>query len=223
MARIARVVAEGMPHHITQRGNRRQKVFFSDEDYAFYIDLMAKWCREYAVDIWAYCLMPNHIHLIAVPAKKENLSLAIGEAHRRYTRSINFREGWRGHLWQERFSSFVMDERYLLAAARYIENNPVRAKLVSQPELWPWSSAAAHISGKNDKLVTAGPVLSLINGSWRDFLAKGLLPEESENIRLHERTGRPLGSTSFVSRLEQMLGKNLNPQKRGRKPRQNKK
>ncbi|MFW5909048.1 MAG: transposase, partial [Desulfosalsimonas sp.] len=91
------------------------------------------------------------------------------------------------------------------------------------PELWPWNSAAAHISGKNDKLVTAGPVLSLINGSWHDFLAKGLLPEESENIRLHERTGRPLGSTSFVSRLEQMLGKNLNPQKRGRKPRQNKK
>ena len=115
MARIARVVAEGMPHHITQRGNRRQKTFFSDEDYAAYIDLMAQWCRKYGVKIWIYCLMPNHIHLIAVPGKKENLRLAIGKAHHRYTRRINFREGWRGHLWQERFSSFVMDERYLLA------------------------------------------------------------------------------------------------------------
>jgi putative transposase len=94
MARIARVVAEGMPHHITQRGNRRQKTFFSNEDYAAYIDLMAQWCRKYAVDIWAYCLMPNH--LIAVPGKKENLRLAVGEAHRQYTRRVNFREGWPG-------------------------------------------------------------------------------------------------------------------------------
>ena len=97
MARIASVVAEGMPHHITQRGNRRQKTFFSDEDYAAYIDLMPQWCGKYAVDIWAYCLMPNHIHLIAVPEKKDNLRLAIGEAHRRYSRRINFRQGWRGH------------------------------------------------------------------------------------------------------------------------------
>jgi len=92
-----------MPHHITKRGNRRRKTFFSDKDYAAYIDLMAQWCRKYGVDIRAYCLMPNHIHLIAVPSKKEDLRLAIGETHRRYTRRINFREGWRGHLWQEPF------------------------------------------------------------------------------------------------------------------------
>ncbi|MCD6585412.1 MAG: transposase [Desulfobacteraceae bacterium] len=218
MARIARVVAEGMPHHITQRGNRRQKTFFSDEDYAAYIDLMAQWCRKYGVEIWAYCLMPNHIHLVAVPSKKENLRLAIGEAHRRYTRRINFREGWRGHLWQERFSSFVMDEQYLLACTRYIENNSVRAKLVAKPEQWRWSSAAAHISAQNDKLVTVEPLLSIINGNWENFLAGASSSEELEEIRRHGRTGRPLGGTSFVSQLADMLGRDLAPRKPGRKP-----
>ena len=219
MARIARVVVESLPHHITQRGNRRQETFFSDEDYAAYIDLMAQWCRKYAVDIWAYCLMPNHIHLIAVPGKKENLRLAIGEAHRRYTRRINFREGWRGHLWQERFSSFVMDERYLLACTRYIENNPVRAKLAGQPEQWRWSSAAAHISGQNDSLVNVAPLLSIIKGDWGDFLAEAISSVELNDIRKHEQTGRPLGDVSFVSHLEHLLDRNLRPRKPGRKPR----
>ena len=218
MARIARVVAEGMPHHITQRGNRRQKTFFSDEDYAAYIDLMAQWCGKYDVDIWAYCLMPNHTHLIAVPQKKENLRLAIGEAHRRYTRRINFREGWRGHLWQERFSSFVMDERYLLACARYIENNPVRAKLAGKPEQWPWSSAGAHMSGENDRLVNVEPLLAIINGDWRDFLTGAISSAELTDIRKHEKTGRPLGDVSFVSHLENLLGRELRPRKPGRKP-----
>ena len=218
MARIARVVAEGLPHHITQRGNRRQETFFSDEDYAAYIDLMAQWCRKYEVEIWAYCLMPNHIHLIAVPGKKENLRLAIGEAHRRYTRRINFREGWRGHLWQERFSSFVMDEHYLLACTRYIENNPVRAKLVENPEQWRWSSAAAHISGQDDKLVKVEPLLSLIMGDWRSFLTEAISSGEYDGIRKHEKTGRPLGDISFVSHLENLLGRELRPRKPGRKP-----
>jgi len=218
MARIARVVVAGMPHHITQRGNRRQKTFFTDEDYAAYIDLMAQWCRNYDVDIWAYCLMPNHTHLIAVPGKRESLRLAIGEAHRRYTRRINFREGWRGHLWQERFSSFVMDERYLLACARYIENNPVRAKLAGKPEQWPWSSAGAHVSGENDALVSVEPLLSIIDGDWRDFLTEAISSGEHADIRKHEKTGRPLGSVSFVSHLERLLDRKLRPRKPGRKP-----
>ncbi len=118
MTRLARVVAAGYPHHITQRGNRRQEVFFGDEDYQAYIDLLGTWCSHYGVGIWAYCLMPNHVHLIAVPESEEGLTPAISEAHRRYSRRINFREGWRGHLWQGRFASFPMDEPYLLAAAR---------------------------------------------------------------------------------------------------------
>ena len=129
MARIARVVAPGLPHHITQWGNRRQQTFFTDDDYQQYVALLSSSCRRSGVEIWAYCLMPNHVHLIAVPQEPDSLRAAIGEAHRRYTRMINFRQGWRGHLWQERFASFVMDEQYLLATARYVETNPVKAGL----------------------------------------------------------------------------------------------
>jgi len=109
MARMARVVAPGIPLHITQRGNRRQKTFFRDEDYLLYVDLMRHWCSRSGVAIWAYCLMPNHIHLIACPSDAKGLSKAIGEAHRRYTCAINLREDWRGYLWQGRFASFPMD------------------------------------------------------------------------------------------------------------------
>ncbi|MDO9079874.1 MAG: transposase [Desulfuromonadales bacterium] len=145
MARIARVIAPGIPHHLTQRGNRRQQTFFCDDDYSTYIDLMAEWCGKYRVTIWAWCLMPNHVHLIAVPESEESLARAIGEAHRRYTRRINFREKWRGHLWQERFASFPMDEGHLVSAARYVEMNPVAAGIVASPEDYPWSSARAHL------------------------------------------------------------------------------
>ena len=134
MARLARVVIPGMPHHITQRGNRRQPTFFCEEDYAAYLELMGQWCKERGVAVWAYCLMPNHVHLIAVPKSEDGLRRAIGKAHRRYTRRVNFREQWRGHLWQGRFASFVLDEPYLLAAARYVELNPVRAGLATCAE-----------------------------------------------------------------------------------------
>ena len=145
MARLARLVVPGLPHHVTQRGNRRQQTFFCEEDYAAYLELMAEWCAKRGVEIWAYCLMPNHVHLVAVPQSKDGLRRAIGEAHRRYTRRINFREKWRGYLWQGRFASFVMDEPYLLAAARYVELNPLRANLVADAAEWPWSSAGAHL------------------------------------------------------------------------------
>jgi len=154
MARLARLVIPGLPHLVTQRGNRRQPTFFNDGDYEAYIELMAAWCREEGVEIWSYCLMPNHVHLIAVPQTEDGLRRAIGEAHRRYTRRINFREKWRGCLWQGRFALFVMDEPYLLAAARYVELNPVRAKLAEQARQWPWSSAKAHLSGRDDKLTS---------------------------------------------------------------------
>jgi len=188
MARIARIVCPGKPHHITQRGNRRQQTFFNDDDYQSYQTLMSDWCKEYGVKIWAYCLMPNHIHLIAIPKTKESLKSAIGEAHRRYTRMINFRKGWRGHLWQGRFSSFILDENYLLACTRYIEMNPVRASLVKKAEDWPWSSASAHIKGKNDMLVNVNPLLRLIKKEWGDFY---------QNIRMkltsnyYENTNEP--------------------------------
>lgn len=175
MERMDSAVAPGIPHHVTQRGNRRQQTFFNDEDYLAYLaylELMSEWCRNYSVKTWAYFLMPNHVHLIVVPETKEGLKLAIGEAHRRYTRRINFREGWRGHLWQGRFSSFILDERYLMACARYIERNPVRSGLVKKPEDWPWSSAGSHIKGVDDILVTTEPLLNLVRKSWKSFLSQ---------------------------------------------------
>jgi len=216
MARLARVVIPGMPHHITQRGNRRRQTFFGDDDYAAYRQLMAQWCREHGVEIWAYCLMPNHVHLIAVPQSEDGLCRAIGEAHRRYARRINSREGWRGRLWQGRFASFVMDEPYLLAAARYVELNPVRARLTRTARQWRWSSARAHLSGRDDGLATVGPLLAMA-GDWRGLLRSALSEEELGQLRQHDRTGRPLGRDRFVGRLEKRLGRVLKPQKRGPK------
>ncbi len=167
MPRIARVTVPGVPHHITQRGNRRQKTFFNNKDYAVYIDLMAEWCNRFGVEVWAYCLMPNHVHLIAVPDTEDCLAKAIGEAHRRYTRHINFRKGWRGHLWQGRFASYPMDEVYLMVAARYIELNPVKARLVSKPELWKYSSAASHVYGEEDKLLSQTSSLNEMIDDWK--------------------------------------------------------
>ena len=217
MARIARVIVPGTPHHITQRGNRRQQTFFSDEDYSAYLSLLAEWCKKHRVEIWAWCLMPNHVHLIAVPETEEGIARAIGEAHRRYTRRINFREGWRGHLWQERFASFPMDEHYLLAAARYVEMNPVAAGLVSKPEEYRWSSAAAHLDRQDDTLTKVEPLLSIVP-DWKNFLS--LSPEDELDIlRKHERSGRPLGMESFfVEKIETSLERVLSPQKRGPKP-----
>ena len=217
MARMARVVIPGMPHHVTQRGNRRQQTFFNDGDYAAYLELMADWCRQEGVEIWGYCLMPNHVHLIAVPASKQALRRAIGEAHRRYTRRINFREKWRGYLWQGRFASFVMDDPYLLSAARYVELNPVRARLVPSAGQWPWSSARPHLSGRDDGLVKVAPLLAMA-GDWNALLDSAVREEELEDLREHGRTGRPLGDATFLERLEKIVGRPLKPQKRGPKP-----
>jgi putative transposase len=216
MARLARVVVPGMPHHITQRGNRRQQTFFNDEDYEAYLELMAEWCSDCQVAIWAYCLMPNHVHLIAVPKSEDGLRRAIGETHRRYTRRVNFREGWRGHLWQGRFASFVMDEPYLLAAARYIELNPVRAKIVDSPRDYSWSSARAHLKGKDDLMVKTAPLLALAE-NWRKLLTSAASEEELKLFRAHETTGRVLGDEEFQRRLEKKLGRVLRRQKPGPK------
>jgi len=215
MARLARVVVPGIPHHITQRGVRRMDTFFDDEDYETYLSLMHEWCLSAGIEIWAYCLMPNHIHLIAVPDGEASLARGIGEAHRRYTRYINFKKSWKGYLWQGRFASFPMDEDYLLAAARYVELNPVRARMVEKAEDYRWSSARAHLAGLDDGLVKVQPMLERVN-NWAELLAGGdqvLLDE----FRKHERTGRPLGNGDFVDRLSKLLGRELGKKKPGPK------
>ena len=191
MARMARVVVPGYPHHVTQRGNRRQSTFFGNDDYRAYLELMAEWCSRCGVEVWAYCLLPNHTHLIAVPVSEEGLRRAIGEAHRRYTRRINFRKKWSGHLWQGRFGSFVMDGPYLLNCARYVERNPVRAGLCDRPAEYPWSSAKAHLDGKDDILVRVKPLLDMLP-HWSAHLAVEPDAETVQRFKRHEGTGRPL-------------------------------
>jgi len=217
MARIPRVVVPGYPHHVTQRGNRLQPTFFCDEDYTEYRRLVGAALANCATEVWAYCLMPNHVHLIMVPQDRDGLRCVLGEAHRRYTRRVNLREGWRGHLWQERFHSFVMEERHLLAAARYIENNPVRAGLCSRAGDWPWSSAAAHLRGEDDALVRVEPLLDIIP-DWAGYLDDAPPEDLRDAIHRHTRTGRPLGSEGFVARLEAVTGRTLRRQKPGPKP-----
>jgi putative transposase len=217
MSRIARAVVPDLPHHVTQRGNRRQVTFFCPDDYLLYISLMSEWCRRCGVRIWAYCLMPNHSHLIAVPPSAEALRRAIGEAHRAYTRVVNRREGWTGHLWQGRFASFAMDERHTVAAARYVELNPVRAGLVHHPGEYRWSSARAHLAGRDDALVVAAPLLARAR-DWAAFL--GIPPDEDlvQRVRKHASTGRPLGSDAFIDELERQLNRTLRKGTPGRRP-----
>ena len=200
MARLARAVVPGLPHHVTQRGNRRQQTFFCEDDYREYLALLGEWFGRHGVRLLGYCLMPNHVHLIVVPPTEDALCRAIGETHRRYTRRVNFREGWRGHLWQGRFASLVMDEPYLLAAVRYVERNPVKAKLVRHAAAWSWSSAAAHVSGEPDGVVETGWLCKRIAGwvcTWQQHLGYADEPGLGRIMQQHEnRAGRWVASRS---------------------------
>ncbi|MFH1305922.1 MAG: transposase [Candidatus Omnitrophota bacterium] len=216
MPRIARVVVPDYPHHIVQRGNRRQKVFFNENDYNEYLKLLGEYTKRFKVDILAYCLMPNHVHLVVTPRQQGNLARAIGETHRNYTRFINFREKWQGYLWQGRFSSYVLDERHLLAVIRYILLNPVKAKIVTKPWDYIYSSAQHHLRINGNSLVKDDLLQELID-NWKGFLAVFPTDGDVELLRLHERTGRPLGDNHFIEKLEDILKINLKKKKAGRK------
>ncbi len=217
MPRLARVVIPGFPHHVIQRGNRRLAVFFNDEDRSAYLALLRKACVKHGVNIWAYCLMPNHVHVIAVPEREDGLARCFGEAHLHYTWRINTQNGWRGHLWQARFGSSVMDERYLMAAVRYVERNPVRAGIVRQAWEYRWSSAAWHVGlVKHDPLVSEDELLKGLIGDWQLYLSA---EEDSRQMTIIEReslVSRPLGSEEFIRELEQRLGRPLLRGKAGR-------
>lgn len=216
MARMARVVVPGIPHHIVQRGNRRQPVFFTDQDYRFYLYLLKKETGNANVEIWAYCLMPNHVHLILVPSDEDGLRKALAETHRQYTKEINRREGWSGYLWQGRFQSYPMDEAHLLRAIRYIELNPVRAGLVVTPDLYPWSSAILHINRQENSLINIIPVTSLVD-DYQGYLADGIDDKLFDQLEYHLSTGRPFGDPVFLARVEEITGRSLIKQKPGPK------
>jgi putative transposase len=192
------------------------KTFFSADDYRFYLELLAEYKTEAAVSVWAYCLMPNHVHFVVVPDKEDSLSCLFRRVHREYSRYINFRERWKGHLWQERFHSFVMDEQYLMATVRYVELNPVRAKLCEKAEDWPWSSASSHLARRDDSVTSVKPMLELVD-DWQSYLAIEPTEEQLSAIRKHTSSGRPAGIEDFIDKLELVSGRRLRKLKPGPK------
>jgi len=215
MPRIARVVVPDWPHHITQRGVRRMDVFFSDGDRIDYLALLREQGARFGVQYIAWCLMDNHVHLIAVPENESSLAKGIGEAHKRYSRMVNFRQGWRGYLFQGRFFSCPLDGTYAIAAVRYVLRNPVRAGLCNAPWEYRWSSAAWMVGQKEtDPLATVSPLLDEID-DWGTLLVSD--PYGIQGIRKHTRTGRPLCSDAALQYLEGSTQRVLHPLRPGRK------
>ncbi|MEE9447681.1 MAG: transposase [Arenicellales bacterium] len=218
MPRLARVVVPHYPHHIIQRGNRRQDVFYKESDYHYYISLLKAWCEEEQIDILAYCLMTNHVHLVLVPGEEPNLSRAVGETHRRYTRMINFREKWKGYLWQGRYSSYVLDVNWLLATLAYVELNPVKAKMVVNAWDYRWSSIHGHLTGSDPfGLMAQNEHMKYVQlEDWKEYIHAAQHTEDKQ-IMQHERTGRPLGSEQFIDNVGVLLGRDLKKKQPGPK------
>ena len=217
MARLARVVIPGHPHLVTQRGNGRARTFFGDADYALYRDLLGENCRAAEVEVWAWCLMPNHVHLILVPSDPDGLRRALARTHSGYAGIIQARRKRSGHFWQGRFGAVAMDEEHLAAALRYGSLNPVRARLVERAQGWRWSSTRAHLRGKEDGLTALAPIRERFP-RFADLLAGEAEAELFARLRAAESIGRPLGNAGFLTRLERLTRRTLKPAKRGPKP-----
>jgi putative transposase len=222
MARLARVVALDTPHHVTQRGNAHQYILETDGDRLVYLDLLRRNCRLQRLSLLGYCLMSNHVHLIAVPEHDESLRLALKHTHGRYAAYFNARCASSGHVWQGRYYSCPLDLPHLWAALRYTELNPVRAGIVVEPAAYPWSSAGAHCdSSRADAALDIQPWRQVWTpAAWREYLQATGGMEEADAIRRYTHTGRPLGTPDFVAALEEALHRRLQPEKGGRPPKQ---
>ena len=218
MSRIARVVAVGLPHHVTQRGNNRGQVFFDDDDRRFYLWTLAQYRRKYGVDVWGYCLMDNHMHALAVPHEVDSLARCFAGTNLIYTQHVSRKQGRSGRLWQNRFFSCPVDkDEYLWPVLRYIDRNPVRSKTVPRAWEYQWSSARHHVTGEADPLLNEPDWLlaELRQQNYRSYL-RDEPAEKAAEIRRVTATGRPLGRTEFLSVLESRLERVLSVQKRGR-------
>lgn len=219
MPRQARTVFAGVPHHITQRGNRREDVFYTDDDRSSYLNWLQDYCQMHKVEILAYCLMTNHIHLIALPKTEAGLQSVLKPLHMRYAQRFNRQRDWQGHVWQGRYFSSALDEHYLWNAIRYVERNPVRAKMVSRAENYAWSSAAAHCGKQEDTVLTTKAHWKRqfqSVGDWSDWLAEGDSDSEMAIIRRNVEKGLPCGSERFISKLEKLAGRSLKYRPMGR-------
>ncbi len=212
MPRTARIVVPGIPHHVIQRGNRSEVVFFNEENRRTYLKMLTFFAKKYKVEIWSYCLMTNHLHLAAVPSRPEGLAKMMGAVHKRYTALINIRNNWKGTLWQGRYLSYPMDERYLYTCIKYIERNPVRAKIVKRAEDYPWSSARAHIFKWDDPVLSSFFMIDQIK-DWRAYLQEKESEEDLEKIRKNQSSGHPLGNERFYNKIEKLTGLKLKKEK----------
>ena len=219
MPGLARVVAPGLPYHVTHRGNRRQDVFFRPEDREVYKDWLSDYAQRYELAVWAYCLMTNHVHLIVSGGRSNSLARTMGCTHGLFARRQNRLHKWSGHLWANRFFSTPLDEEHLWTAVRYVEMNPVRAGLASNPCDYRWSSARAHAGYVADPLLSAERPFPGRVEDWQAWLTGYGDSEGIDVIRRNTSTGRPSGSPEFVSYLEARLERTLTPEKRGPRPR----
>ena len=218
MPRIARIVVPGVPHHVTQRGNNRQDVFFVDDDRLVYLKFLGYYARKLGVEVTGYCLMTNHVHLVAVPKTEDALAVVIGRTNLRYTQYLNRLHGRIGHLWQNRFYSCGLDDRHFWTALAYVERNPVRAGIVRRAWRYPWSSASGHC-GRPDKtgLLDLRRWFEMTaDMDWPEVLNGPMETDQVARLRLYTSRGRPLGSDKFISKLETLLGRRLRPLPIGR-------
>jgi putative transposase len=217
MPRIARVVIPGIAHHVTQRGNRREDIFFDEADRQRYIQLLMEYTAKHGLKILAYCLMTNHIHLVCIPKRVESFGSVFRPLDLRYTQHFNLTRGTSGRLWQGRPFSCALDDEHLYAAVRYVERNPVRARMVRKAEQYDWSSAAAHCGLRTDPLLS--PLQGLVavkTEDWSAWLAEKDDEKMLAALRIRTRTGRPAGNKKFVAALEARLGRRLQPRSIGR-------
>lgn len=219
MPRIARLVVIRYPHHITQRGNYKQKIFSNKTDRQKYLSFIKDETKKYGLDLLAYCLMPNHVHFIAIPKREDSLGNSFKYSHMKYSQYYNKRMGLSGHLFQGRFYSSVMDELHTLACARYIERNPSRAKIVEKPWYYEFSSAKVHCGIENGDILGVNKLFDYIQESqetWKSFIDKPDDYGQLKNIRKKTLSGRPLGGNRFIEKLEKKLGKSLKLKPKGR-------
>lgn len=218
MARLPRVVVVDVPHHITQRGNARQVILSSDADRLTYLELLREYSQLYGLSLLGFCLMSNHVHLIAVPETPMALAQSLKQAHGRYASYWNARQRSTGHVWQGRFYSCPLGESRLWAALRYVELNPVRAGMAETAQQWRWSSAAAHCGLTNlySMLEMSRWSKRWTAAEWREFLSRAESPSVVSELRRSTHTGRPLGSAEFVAALEESMSRPLVPRKGGR-------
>ena len=217
MPRIARIVATEYPHHIVQRGNNKEKVFVDKEDFKKYLSLLERYSTEKDVLILAYCLMSNHVHLLVKPLGEENLFKMMQGITLCYTQYFNRKNKRTGRLWECRYHSAVIDgERYLWTVSRYVEKNPVRARIVTNAEDYPYSSARAHLLGESNVLLREPLFDEGELSDYRSFMAGEEDKIGLDVLRRQTRLGKPLGDRGFLEILSKKLGRNLGFRHKGR-------